>query len=156
MPVLIGLRSNMLDGLKTMETWASWAQSEFSDVQLSNIYRTEGKALNRGWLSELWAVARIETEFTFLESEYLKTRPQDSTIEATLLTWGSEVLLNPNVPLPHPSLHRERVFLQCAAELEPKLVHPILGQSLIELVNLEQRPLSAEFFAQGRRTLNKG
>lgn len=155
-PVLIGIRSNLMEGLKPIEEWLDWAQSEFQAVQLSNIYRTEGQALNRGWLSELWAVVRIETELTYLDSAQLKTRPEDSQIESTLLAWGSEVLLNPIAPLPNPNLHRQRVFLQCSAELEPKLVHPILGQSLVELVNLEQRPLDAEFFAQGRRTLNKG
>ncbi len=154
--VLVGLRSNLMNGMKPIEHWLSWAQENYGEVQISNIYRTEGQALDRGWLSELWTVVRIETEISHFDSQTLPIRPPDSDVEATLLSWDDQVLLNPKAPLPNPDLHRKRLFLQCSAELEPKLVHPILGQTLVELVNLDQRPLSAAFFGQGRRTLSKG
>lgn len=152
--VLIGLRSNLMQGLKPLEDWSRWAQKTYGDLQLSNIYRTEGQALKQGWLSELWAVARVETEHSHYDSASFLLKESDGSVEATLLSWGNEVFLNPETPLPNPDLHRQRVFLQCCAEIEPKLVHPILGQSLIELVNLDTRPLNADFYAQGRRTLS--
>lgn len=152
--VLIGLRSNLMEGMKPLENWSHWAQKKYGGLLLSNIYRTEGQALKQGWLSELWAVARIETNQSHYESAELQIKNPGESVEATLLAWGAEVLLNPQAPLPNPDLHRQRVFLQCCAEVEPKLVHPILGQTLMELVNLDPRPLNADFYAQGRRTLS--
>jgi 7,8-dihydro-6-hydroxymethylpterin-pyrophosphokinase len=154
--ILVGLRSNMMDGIQPIEAWLAWAGERYGFLQVSNIYRTEGQALSQGWLAELWAVAKLETEKSHFESGTLILENKDIPIEITLLSWGDQVFLNPETPLPNPDLHRKRVFLQCSAELEPKLVHPILGQTLVQLVNLEHRPLNAEFFAQGRRTLNKG
>lgn len=152
--VLIGIRSNLMEGLKPIESWSQWAQKKYGDLLLSNIYRTEGQALQQGWLSELWAVAKIETDHDHYDSAGFQLKDHDSNVEATLLAWEGEVFLNPQAPVPNPDLHRQRVFLQCCAEVEPKLVHPILGQTLIELVNLDPRPLNADFYAQGRRTLS--
>lgn len=151
--VLIGLRTNLMEGLKPLETWVAWAQKRYGEVLLSNIYRTEGQALKQGWLSELWVTARVETELSHFQSDSFQVKEGSENVEATLLAWGEQVLLNPRTPLPNPDLHRLRVFLQCCAEVEPKLVHPILGQTLIELVNLDPRPLNADFYAQGRRTV---
>lgn len=150
--ILVGFRSNLAEGLKPLQSWFEWSKSQFQDIDFSNIYRTQGTALSQGWLSELWAVARLSTEMSHFQVDKVQTHPKGLVnLEVKILAWSDQVLMNPSAPIPHPDLHRERVFLQCCAELEPNLVHPILGKPLVELVNLDTRPLGADFYTQGDR-----
>lgn len=152
--VLIGLRSNLLEGLKPLREAVQTAQSAGSEVQISNVYKSEGLGLQQGWLAELWAVLRMQTDrdVSALVSQ-IEGWGQSKSQEFTLLSFGSHVVLNPHMPIPNPNLHRLRIFLQCAAEVEPTFIHPILGQSLLQLVNSDARALQGEFFAQGRQLL---
>lgn len=150
--VLLGFRSNLAEGLKPIQGWTQWASSQFQEIDFSNVYRTQGKALDQGWLSELWIVARVSTEMSHFQIDRVQIHPGGlMNLEVKVLAWSDQVLMNPSAPLPHPDLHRERVFLHCSAELEPNLVHPILGKPLVELVNLDPRPLGADFYIQGDR-----
>lgn len=154
-PLLIGLKSDFLSGLDPLKKWCSRADQVFRDLQLSNIYRVEAVRVERGWLSELWAVCSVQSAFRTEELEMrLFSLSQDLSLEATPLLWGQEVLLNPQLPLPHPDLHRNPVFLQCATEVAPDLRHPILGQSLIERLNEGGRSAALEFYAQGRHVFD--
>lgn len=152
--VLIGLRCNLMEGLDPLRKAVQEVQHNSSDHKISNIYKSEGLALERGWLAELWAVLRLRSNSDLHDLKTQMLFWSDRTpIELTLLSFGSHVVLNPEVPLPHPHLHRMRIFLQCAAEVEPHFIHPILGQTLLDLVNSDARVLNGEFFAQGRQTL---
>lgn len=156
--VLVGIRSNLLEDMLPIRELVYSAVFDFKIVRASDIYKSEGLALDRGWLAELWVVLRIETEQSSQEVATKLKRWVTQAGEAAdieFLTHGNQVHLNPKNPLPSPQLHRMRIFLQCAAEVEPHFVHPILGQTLIELVNNDSRPLNGEFFAQGRLALPK-
>lgn len=123
-------------------------------LRVSNIYRSEGLGLEKGWLAELWSVVGFSVDSDLGEVQTLTSKlDEDSKLETTLLTFGDLVELNPSCPLPNPRLHRLRIFVQCAAEIEPSYIHPILGQSLLQLVNTDERGLTGEFFAQGRQVL---
>ena len=49
------------------------------------------------------------------------------TIDIDLLFYGAAVLHEPKVELPHPRLHERRFVLAPLCELNPHLVHPVLG-----------------------------
>lgn len=156
--VLIGIRSNLLEDLLPIRELIHSAVFDFKEVQASNIYKSEGQALEKGWLAELWVALRVESEesSTEIANKLNKWATQvGDSADVLFLAHGNQVNLNPRNPIPNPNLHRLRIFLQCAAEIEPHFVHPILGQSLIQLVNSDSRPLNGEFFAQGRLALPK-
>lgn len=150
-PLLIGLKSDFLRGPDPLKAWCARANKAFSGLQISNIYRVQGARMQNGWLSELWAVASVDCALIPDQlEEKLAELTKDLPVVSLPLLWGQEVLLNPGLPLPHPDLHRNSVFLQCASEIQPNLKHPILGQTLIERLNEGGNSAELEFYAQGR------
>lgn len=59
------------------------------------------------------------------------------TIDLDLLLYGNEVLDTPNLLLPHPRFHQRRFVLEPLAELAPTMVHPVLKQSIAELLGAQ-------------------
>ncbi|MBX3019298.1 MAG: hypothetical protein KF767_15530 [Bdellovibrionaceae bacterium] len=149
--LLIGLRSDFLAALAPLQTWVAQARARFPDLKLSNVYRVQPERTQNDWLSELWAVAGVPADFDVHELEaVLFSLGQGVSVEMTPLLWGDRVMLQPQLPIPHPDLHRNLVFLQCACEVDASIRHPILGQSLGERLHQEKRLTPLEFFAQGR------
>lgn len=56
------------------------------------------------------------------------------TIDLDLLLYHDETRSTPFITLPHPRLHQRRFVLEPLAELCPGLVHPILRQTVSELL----------------------
>ena len=55
-------------------------------------------------------------------------------IDLDLLLHGQVVLNSPELTLPHPRLHLRRFVLLPLADLAPQIRHPVLGQSIGELL----------------------
>jgi 2-amino-4-hydroxy-6-hydroxymethyldihydropteridine diphosphokinase len=55
------------------------------------------------------------------------------TLDIDLLLFGSMVLKDENLTVPHPRMHERTFVLEPLAELAPELVHPGLGQSVQSL-----------------------
>jgi 2-amino-4-hydroxy-6-hydroxymethyldihydropteridine diphosphokinase len=55
-------------------------------------------------------------------------------IDLDLLLHGGLVLHTPGLILPHPRLHERRFVLAPLAELDPALRHPVLAQTVAELL----------------------
>ena len=63
------------------------------------------------------------------------------TIDLDLLQLGDQVIDTPELKLPHPEYHRRAFVLVPLVEIEPKLVHPVLGLTAEELLaQIEERP----------------
>jgi len=59
------------------------------------------------------------------------------TIDLDLLVYGSEIVDEPGLTLPHPRLHERRFALEPLAELDPGLVIPGSGPISALLAGLE-------------------
>ena len=56
------------------------------------------------------------------------------TLDLDLLLYGERVVEEPGLSVPHPELHRRRFVLEPLVEVAPWAVHPVLAQSMDELL----------------------
>jgi len=124
-------------------------------LQLSSIYKRDHENLTNvhSHTSELVVAARVSTalprqEFSDKIME-LKMTEASVTSYAILLSMNREILMTPGFTLPDPRLVQDRLILLCAAEVWGDYEHPVLGQSLTELVKLYPVRDRIEFFNQG-------
>ena len=55
-------------------------------------------------------------------------------IDLDILLYDDRVLSEPALIIPHPRLHERRFVLEPLAQLAPKLIHPVLKQTIAELL----------------------
>lgn len=141
----IGLGSNLGDGLHNLLTaWQRLGmQPEITLLALSSPYRTSPV----GMQSSFWftnAVGRIATGLApeellrcllRVEQDMGRRRElgQDREIDLDLLLYGSKVITDPGISVPHPQMHKRLFVLEPLCELDADLLHPALGRSMREL-----------------------
>ena len=55
-------------------------------------------------------------------------------IDLDILLYEDRVIREPSLTIPHPELHRRRFALEPLAQLAPEAVHPVLRQTVAELL----------------------
>jgi 2-amino-4-hydroxy-6-hydroxymethyldihydropteridine diphosphokinase len=150
----IGLGSNLgeREALIRQALEALDALPETSVVKVSSLYDTEpvGEVDQPNFLN---AVAQIDTELTarqvlwnlqLIEKRLGRVRSQrwgPRTIDLDLLLYGSVVVDEPDLKVPHPELTRRSFVLVPLVELDPLLTHPVTGETLLnQLAQLHTRP----------------
>jgi 2-amino-4-hydroxy-6-hydroxymethyldihydropteridine diphosphokinase len=121
-------------------------------VRASSLYDTEpvGEVDQPNFLN---AVAQIDTELTarqllwnlqLIERRLGRVRTQrwgPRTIDLDLLLYGNLVVEEPDLKVPHPELSHRSFVLVPLVELDPLLVHPVSGETLLSLLSrLHTRP----------------
>jgi 2-amino-4-hydroxy-6-hydroxymethyldihydropteridine diphosphokinase len=121
-------------------------------VRASSLYDTEpvGEVEQPNFLN---AVAQIDTELTarqllwnllLIERRLGRVRTQKwgpRTIDLDLLLFGNLVVDEPDLKVPHPELTRRSFVLVPLVELDPMLVHPVTGETLLTHLSwLKTRP----------------
>lgn len=74
---------------------------------------------------------RIEND-VFARARSLRWGPR--TMDLDLLLYGSQVMSDDGLTLPHPRMAERRFVLQPLCDLAPDLIHPVLGRSMAELL----------------------
>lgn len=111
-------------------------------VRASSLYDTEpvGDPDQPGFLN---AVAELETELTarqllwnllLIERRLGRVRTRHwgpRVIDLDLLLHGDEVLDQPDLTVPHPELIRRSFVLVPLVELDPLVVHPVTGETML-------------------------
>ena len=121
-------------------------------VRASSLYDSEplGEVDQPNFLN---AVAEFETELSALqllwnllliERRLGRTRTRrwgPRTIDLDLLLYGQLVVEESDLKVPHPELTRRSFVLVPLVELDPLLVHPVTGETLLShLASLKTRP----------------
>ncbi len=115
---------------------------------ISSLYETEPVAdvgnPGPGWF--LNGVVRLQSEVkpyslreVCLEVERALGRDQENrrgprTVDLDILSYGSQVLSEPELVIPHPRLHLRRFVLAPLVELDPDWHHPLLDRTARELL----------------------
>ena len=154
MKAFIGLGSN----LGERESMIRAALEELSRVpetalvRASSLYDTEpvGEVDQPNFLN---AVAQLDTGLSarqllwnlhLIEKRLGRVRTQrwgPRTMDLDLLLYGDEVIEDADLRVPHPELVLRSFVLVPLVELDPLLVHPVTGETLLQLLSrLNTRP----------------
>jgi 2-amino-4-hydroxy-6-hydroxymethyldihydropteridine diphosphokinase len=114
-------------------------------VRLSSLYETEPVEAAGGWFFN--GVAEVETSLgphellgALGQVEGACGRPrlrewgEARVVDLDLLLYGSRIIAEPHLQVPHPRMHLRRFVLLPLAELDPGLVHPGLGTRVSDLL----------------------
>lgn len=76
-----------------------------------------------------------------IENRLGRTRLDDGnyhsrTIDIDIIFYGHCVVDSPTLIIPHPNMHLRRFVLLPLSEIAPKYTHPILGISVLDILNL--------------------
>ena len=122
------------------------------DVVVSPVYETDAVGGPPGQGPHLNAVASLETRLEpgellerLLAIERLAGRVRGQrhgprTLDLDLLFFGDRVQDTPSLTLPHPRLHERAFVLEPLADLAPKWVHPVRGESVEQMAGRVRDP----------------
>ncbi|MBW1799702.1 MAG: 2-amino-4-hydroxy-6-hydroxymethyldihydropteridine diphosphokinase [Deltaproteobacteria bacterium] len=71
-----------------------------------------------------------------------KSKWEARIIDLDILLYGREVIDEDHLKIPHPLMHLRRFVLAPLAQLDPGMVHPVMGVSMVEL--LEKIPQESQ------------
>ena len=144
--VYLSLGSNLGDREAQLRAALVCLQREGRVVAVSSFYETEPvEFIDQAWF--LNCAVALETTDTpeqlmsallQIEQQMGRKRIQRKgprTIDIDILLFDGEVLDSPALTIPHPAMHQRRFVLQPLAEIAPALRHPVLKETMQELLD---------------------
>ncbi len=143
--VYLLLGSNLGDRQGYLRQAINLIEEEVAPVSVaSSLYETQswGKTDEPDYLNQ---VVCIKTELPadtilkkILNIELMMGRKREvkwgsRIIDIDILFYGSDIIDEPNLVVPHPQLHNRMFTLAPLAEIAPDFVHPLLGKHIFEL-----------------------
>ncbi len=113
-------------------------------VKVSSVYETQswGKTDLPDYLNQVIEIqtelpARIILERILNIENILGRRREEKwgsrTIDIDILFYGTEIINEPDLKIPHPELHNRRFTLAPLAEIAPLFVHPVLKKNILQI-----------------------
>ncbi len=155
MRAFIGLGSNLGDREANLRQALEYLEQapDTTVVRASSLYDTEPVGVE-DQPHFLNAVAQLDTQLTprqllwnlmLVERRLGRVRSQrwgPRTIDLDMLLYEDAVMDEEDLQLPHPELAKRSFVLVPLVELEPLLVHPVTGETMLSLLQrLGARPL---------------
>ena len=141
----VALGSNLGDRRSHLDFAVSRLQSILSALRVSSYDDTDPVGVPDAQPQFLNAVAVGETGMTArellqallaIERERGRERPFPGaarTLDLDLVLFGSQVIEEPDLVVPHPRFRERRFVLDPLAEIAPKMVDPVTGKTIEEL-----------------------
>ncbi|WP_026897998.1 2-amino-4-hydroxy-6-hydroxymethyldihydropteridine diphosphokinase [Daejeonella oryzae] len=156
--VYLLLGSNLGDSKKYLSDAVQILENRVGKVlKLSSLYQTEswGKTNQPDFINQVISLEtnleprKLLEEILSIENELGRKRVEkwgSRTIDIDILFFGNRIVEEEGLIIPHPLLHTRRFTLMPLCQLEPDLIHPVLGDSAINLLqkiddNLEVKKL---------------
>ena len=104
-------------------------------------FKSDRLFLNQALLVEsAWPPLQVMGELLAIERQLGRVRPAghgyaSRSIDLDILFIGQQVIDAPGLAVPHPRVHQRAFALGPAADLVPELVHPVLGHTVLHLLN---------------------
>jgi hypothetical protein len=155
---LIWTSTDLMAGLDRLKTRVQQLADVGDIARVSAVYKKFLSHRSEDLNSLLVLAIRLNTDlgsdqlFAILQSLAKNDEPTSGGENESLilLAFDQEIRLMPGQNLPHLKLHTDTLTLRCAAEAWGEYQHPVLGQSLQDLVRFSDPLIHVEFFAQGR------
>ncbi len=148
--------SNMGNSLDNLELAASRIHESCGKVlQKSSVYKTAawGNTSQNAFLNQVICIEttlgphELLTNLLFIETQMGRVRNEKwepRVIDIDILFYDTLQLNEPNLILPHPYIQQRRFTLIPLVEIAPQLVHPVLQQSMINLLTQCEDKLMVE------------
>jgi 2-amino-4-hydroxy-6-hydroxymethyldihydropteridine diphosphokinase len=154
--VAIALGSNLGDRAAHLDSAVSRLKQDISSLQVSRYCETEPVDapgdqplfLNAACVGDTALSAReLLTLLHAIEAERGRERPFQNaarTLDLDLILFGSAVIDEPGLLVPHPRFRERRFVLEPLAEVAPQMVDPVTGSTVSDLLRLVLRPRGAQ------------
>ena len=153
--VAIALGSNLGDRRAHLDYAVARLQRVLPNLRVSRYYETEPVGvtgpqpafLNAAAVGDTAASARdILSTLMAIERERGRERPFQNaarTLDLDLILFGSVVLNEPGLVVPHPRFREREFVLEPLADIAPDMLDPVGGSTIAELLRRVLRPRGA-------------